>query len=95
MEDLQNQARVHAGQAVDIKVRLVGAEHGYVENAWRTKGQVLYALGYYPEAQEAFSKALALAEKLKIPDAEASRCRSIALCLEAQGKFDEAKSYYE
>ncbi len=95
VEEFQNLARVHADQAVETKIRQVGSVHGYVENSWRTKGQVLYALHLYPEAQEAFTKALSIAEKLKIPDAEAGRCLNIAQCLEAQGKFEEAKTFYE
>lgn len=95
MAEFQRLARVHADQAIDIKVRAVGAVHEYVENAWRTKGQVLYALQLYPEAQEAFAKALSIAETLKLPDAEARRCLNIAQSLEAQGKFGEAKLFYE
>ncbi|MBS1994615.1 MAG: serine/threonine protein kinase [Cyanobacteria bacterium SZAS LIN-3] len=95
MEELQRLARTHADQAINIKVQVVGSVHSFVENAWRSKGQVLYALKLYPEAQEAFTKALSIAETLKLTDAEARRCLDIARCLKEQGKFGEAQAFYQ
>ena len=92
---LQDRAVLHASAAIKLKTKLVGPDHEYLESAWRTKGQIYDALWDYPAAQEAYSKALRIAEKLKLGNAQAGRCLDLAQSLAAQGKLDDAKTYYQ
>ena len=80
---------------MELKTKLSGPENEYVENALRTKGLVLYGVGLYDEAEEAFKKALHLAIKLNITESQAGRYRDLARCYAQSGKIAAAKENYE
>jgi serine/threonine protein kinase len=92
---LRSDAVDHATKAVEIKIRLSGSENSYVENARRTRGLVLYANGRFQEAEDEYKRALEIAKKLDMGDAEAGMYRNLAKCSGSMERFDEAKNYYQ
>lgn len=90
-------ARKEAQEAVDIKIRFVGLNHPYLENALRSQGQVFYGQGLYDKAEEAFGKALNIARSINMNDGsnEADRLYDLACCCREQGKREKADQYFQ
>ena len=90
-------ARKEAQEAVDIKIRFVGLNHSYTENALRSQGQVFYGQGLFGKAEEAFGKALNIARAINMNDGanEAERLYDLACSCREQGKREKADRYFQ
>jgi serine/threonine protein kinase len=96
--ELKKLAREQVEQAVALKIKILNSkEHSYVQDAFRSKGQVMYKQGLYAESETAYLEALTIARKLNLHNGatEAARLYDLANCCRAERKLDQAKSYYQ
>ena len=90
-------ALVYYGNALDIRLQVLGKEHPDIATTYNNIALVYYAQGDYTKALEYFEKAIEIAEHVLDKDHPdiATTYNNIALVYKALGDYTKAQEYFE